>query len=264
MPNLNSQFNSYLTHSLASSKSQWVEKNAKRKNYESPEPHPMPTRFRKPGPMTQNDWQRFNNWVKERQTKKFSNKDIVNGPIKKQPLPKRSQKRMNELANPRQKREKFDLSTSQLNTSSPITNFARNQMNDAVKNGSSLESLIIPKWWFHEESEMNFWRNMRFSVSRKALKYKISDRIENLAKPREFPIKPHCYVPEPFKRVRMTSEQWNKHKKRLEYLSDSNFKNSRHTSSTTSRTDEVFHKIQPQEKLKEQQPLPYHLRIRGY
>ncbi|XP_055847738.1 uncharacterized protein LOC129913207 [Episyrphus balteatus] len=234
---------------------QWVDANAKPKVLTIHKASPMPTRFRKPGPMREEDWERFHKWINQSMTKKCLPNDQATKSRKKRSQRKPLQERLNELALPKNKCEKYNSSSPHVYTFKPITNSSRKTVIHSSK------CVRVPKWWNHEESEMSFWRDMRFPISYRAFQYQISNRIEDLAKPKKFPIKPHCPVPEPpvfepIERVQMTKQQWKEHLRRLEYLSDSNFK--------TTRVEKVLEKMKPEINNKVKLASSYGLRVHSY
>ncbi|XP_041565002.1 uncharacterized protein LOC108135789 isoform X2 [Drosophila elegans] len=86
--------------------------------------------------------------------------------------------------------------------------------------GRPVKKPTVPCCFQHEDLEAEFWANMRFPVSRKALRACASKKICELSKPRQFPRKTHCLVPEDqsARRRKMSPRQWRHHLERLEFL----------------------------------------------
>lgn len=82
----------------------------------------------------------------------------------------------------------------------------------------------VPCCFQHKDLEIEFWSNIRFPVSRKALCAQPKKAIITLSKPREYPPPQHCPIPDrpdcdciP-RRNKMTPMQWRLHRQRLEFL----------------------------------------------
>ncbi|XP_055922000.1 uncharacterized protein LOC129953168 [Eupeodes corollae] len=219
----------------------WVAKNALPKNRYFPQPKPKPTRFQKPGPMSSEAKKKFLKWAKKRTLPKCDCPKQTTKSIKSKATRKKSFKprkirrkvifkmcRTQNLSVPKWPREKYIPPPPPNYPYSPKIHYRKPPHRDK---GRPFQNVKLPHWWYHEELELDFWRWMRFPICRSALKYKINLNTRRMAISKAYPIKPHCPYPprdySPPDRVRMKPKQWRDHLKRLHYLADASFKETR-------------------------------------
>lgn len=210
----------------------WVAKNALPKNHYFPRPKRTPTRFQRPGPMTEEDKKRFLKWAKSRTQPKWLPVycHAIMEKVKKKTLERQRaarRQRLLKLAQPKWCRPKY-VRPEVIYPYSPKINCRRPPHRDKWR---PFQLVKLPHWWHHTEIEMDYWRFMRFPISICALKHKTTCFDHRMAVPRTHPPKVHCPYPprdySPPDRVRMGPKQWRSHLQRLEYLADPKFKTTR-------------------------------------
>ncbi|XP_055847739.1 uncharacterized protein LOC129913208 [Episyrphus balteatus] len=212
----------------------WAAKNALPKNRYYPRPKSESTRFQKPGPMSTKDKKRFLKWAMKRSLPKKIEQiqpKTSEKPITKRLLQRKQKnmacmmRRIQLLSVPKWPRDKHIPAPQPIYPYSPKIHYRKPPHHDK---GRPFQNVLLPHWWYHEELEIDFWRWMRFPISRCALKYKITCNTERMAIAKKYPVKPHCPYPprdySPPDRVKMKPKQWRNHLIRLEYLADASFK----------------------------------------
>ncbi|XP_064549234.1 uncharacterized protein LOC135435907 [Drosophila montana] len=229
---------------------EWAERNAKPKlKYSVPNMPQPPTRWQKPGPMDRQEWIDFHKWAK------VNARPLQHQPEPKSaaaptpmpnPIPDRStpisplvficvaselqaerdrkseiQENLVNLSQPKYRREKYSAPPKREHAYRPQLS---NRPPAKPERGRPTEKPKVPCCFQHEELKINFWSNMRFKISRNALKAKPSKKCAELAKPRTYPPKLHCPLPPNTdeqipKRKKMSAKRWREHLMRLEFLS---------------------------------------------
>ncbi|KAM8704258.1 hypothetical protein ACLKA7_008802 [Drosophila subpalustris] len=227
----------------------WVERNAKPKlRYINPnKAHSQPTRWQKAGPMTRDQWVNFYKWLEEKgetnhqnsQTKpKFKTRPeegrrqlipgvffcVENHKREKREKQRQLQAKLEALSVPRVTREKFVAPPARIFTYRPQLSY---RDPPRLEVGRPSKKPPVPCCFQHDDLEAEFWANIRFPISKRALRAKPTQKLIELAKPRVYPPKPHCPIPQnmddqPRKRTKMTAKQWQQHLARLKYLSRPN------------------------------------------
>lgn len=230
---------------------QFIDRNANPKNHFFPRPPRELTRWQKRGPMSRKDWARFYHWASENAVPRpdavtlLANKDARRAKrlqkLKKpEILPRKTRnhrkvvivdkrlsevfKHLGKLSAPKTPRKKYER--PEINYPyAPLINSKGSPKKDP---GRPFPLPIVPERFYHQELEIDWWSQLRFQISRSALKHKPTLKEILMSKPRVSPpLVSHCPVPEPIpeiipKRQRMTYKQWKEHLRRLEYLSKPN------------------------------------------
>ncbi|XP_060649779.1 uncharacterized protein LOC132786982 [Drosophila nasuta] len=221
---------------------EWVNRNALPKQRYSPGPRMEPTRWQKAGPMSRQQWVNFYKWVETNggvnyqrsiEKPKRKSRTFIPGVFfcvepkekERQEKKKRLQEKFDDLSVPRYKRDKFIAPPPKPFPFRPQIDYRRPQKKP--ERGRPWPMPIVPCCFQHEDVKAAFWANLRFPISRNALRAKPTQKIIELAQPRVYPPKPHCPIPidwenMPRKRTKMTLNQWRMHLSRLEYLARPN------------------------------------------
>ncbi|EDX12345.1 uncharacterized protein LOC6727462 [Drosophila simulans] len=221
------------TQKLRASTMKWCDRNSRPKSsIPTPAVRPEPTRWQKPGPMSRNEWANFyktyqvdtmvHNERLQGGKQKRDSKPIVEKPSVAEVIPLRENPYR--LSMPRWQRQKyippppeqFPYRPQIIGQSAP----------PRPEHGRPVQRPVVPCCFQHVDLENEFWSNLRFPVSRKALTARPSKKIYELARPRQYPQKCHCSVPnneeEVPKRRKMSPREWRHHLQRLEFLSKPN------------------------------------------
>ncbi|XP_023166090.2 uncharacterized protein LOC111596209 [Drosophila hydei] len=230
---------------------QWVDVNARPKNmHVAPSIRQPPTRWQKPGPMDRQQWINFHRWA-ERNARPAPPQKAP----KPKPMPTQRQLTQEHLqphspllymyiaskmhANRHRQEESHDfianLSQPKVRRKKHVNPPKReypyrpqlcNRAPPRPEPGRPVEKPKVPCCFQHEILKINFWSNIDFKISTNALKAKASKKIVELAKPRTYPRKLHCPLPEkPIDRIlkrKMSAKQWRDHQMRLKALSQPN------------------------------------------
>lgn len=223
---------------------EWVDRNSQPKQrYIYPTRFP-PTRWQKAGPMSRDQWVKFYKWLETNGERNPQNKQA-----RPKPIPKENRQLIpgvffcveNQIKEEREKRHQLQtklesLSQPKLRTEkfvkpAPRPFAYRPQLSyhgpPRPEVGRPIKKPPVPCCFQHEDVEAAFWANIRFPVSKKALRAHPTQKIIELAQPRTYPPKQHCKIPvkkedQPRKRKKMSSKQWRQHLARLEFLSRPN------------------------------------------
>ncbi|XP_034486008.1 uncharacterized protein LOC117790622 [Drosophila innubila] len=225
----------------------WVERNAQPKQRYIIPSRSKPTRWQKPGPMTRDQWVSFYKWLEARGGTNHQNAQPTTR-LEPNPSPNRQERRQvipgvffcvnSQMKDKREKRRQLQAKVEKLSqpriirekfVAPPIVPFAyRPQLSyrdpPRPEIGRPVPKPPVPCCFQHEDIEAAFWANIRFPVSKKALRAKTTQKMYELAQPKSYPPKPHCPIPkntndQPRKRKKMSRKQWRQHLARIDYLS---------------------------------------------
>uniref|UniRef100_A0A6P4FJB8 Uncharacterized protein LOC108052672 n=1 Tax=Drosophila rhopaloa TaxID=1041015 RepID=A0A6P4FJB8_DRORH len=213
---------------LRASTREWCDRNSRPKSpILTSAVQPEPTRWQKPGPMGRNDWANFHSrYQVEVTTLRNEIERLQGGKQKKSSKPTSEddnylRENQQRLSRPRWQREKYITPPPEQFSYRP---HLTGRSTPRPEHGRPVKKPTVPCCFQHEDLETEFWANMRFPVSRKALRACPSKKICELSQPRQFPRKAHCSMAEDqiVRRRKMTPRQWRLHLQRLEFLSKPN------------------------------------------
>nr|XP_044250037.1 uncharacterized protein LOC108056037 [Drosophila takahashii] len=218
---------------LRASTQEWCDRNSKPKAPKiTPVVRPEPTRWQKSGPMGRNEWANFHSsyQVDAMASAALRNEKRLKGGRQIQGSNPSSEEDDNflrentqRLSMPRWQRKKHNPSPPEKFAYRPRLTGRRTPRPES---GRPVEKPAVPCCFQHVDLENEFWANMRFPISRKALIACPSKKICELSRPRKFR-RLHCKVPTKSddqipKRRKMSPRQWRLHLQRLEFLSKPN------------------------------------------
>ncbi|XP_070853158.1 uncharacterized protein [Drosophila suzukii] len=218
---------------LRASTQEWCDRNSKPKSpVVTPLVRPEPTRWQKPGPMGRNEWANFHSsYQVDAMASAALRKEqrLIGGKQNSDSKPTSEdddflRENQQRLSMPRWQRRKYIPPKPEEFSYRPHLNGRRTPR---PERGRPVKKPSVPCCFQHVDLENEFWANMRFPISRKALVACPSKKICELSRPRQIPQKPHCSVPMNFddqmpKRRKMSPRQWRHHLQRLEFLSKPN------------------------------------------
>ncbi|XP_016960525.1 uncharacterized protein LOC108031517 isoform X2 [Drosophila biarmipes] len=223
---------------LRASTQEWCDRNSKPKvPVVQPFVRPEPTRWQKPGPMGRNEWANFHSsyqvdaMASEMLRKEQRLKGGKQSPDRKgkgsEPTSEDDdflRENQERLSMPRWQRKKYIAPTPK---EFPFRPHLTGRRTPRPERGRPVQKPTVPCCFQHVDLENEFWANMRFPISRKALLAYPSKKICELSRPRQLPRKPHCPVPVNLddqmpRRRKMSPRQWRLHLQRLEFLSKPN------------------------------------------
>ncbi|XP_020814046.1 uncharacterized protein LOC110188620 [Drosophila serrata] len=186
------------------------------------------TRWQKPGPMSRNEWAIFHSRYQENAASaakaeasedRLSNR-MSGGSVASQSTVAREE-HIWRLSRPRWERSKYIPPPKEVFTYRPKTN---GRPYPCPERGRPTKKPKVPCCFQHEDIEAEFWANLRFPVSRKALEALPSKKTCKLSRPREICWEPPRFEGEIYCRRKMSPRQWRCHLERLQYLSLPNFR----------------------------------------
>ncbi|XP_017103310.2 uncharacterized protein [Drosophila bipectinata] len=222
--------------SVRSSQREWCERNSKPKPpFYTPFTRPNPTRWQKPGPMGRDDWANFHKQYQgssriEMARQQAGGRVNSNRTVYKKASepPARGNDSCNvfeRLSQPRWQRKKHVPPKKEV---FPYRPHIMGRHPPQPEKGRPVRKPKVPCCFQHKDLEIEFWSNIRFPISRKALLAVPRQSILALSKPREYPPPQHCPIPlrpdDMFvpRRNKMTAHQWRLHRQRLEFLAKPN------------------------------------------
>ncbi|ALC46984.1 CG31245, partial [Drosophila busckii] len=204
----------------------WVVRNSKPKPDYSAPPKPEPTRWQQPGPKSREQWINFYKWIANsaapKRTATRTEAPAIFIAVAAAPkladmqLPSAAER----LSQPRMPRGKYIAPVKPPHPFRPQIN---RHIIPRPERSRPAKQPVVPCCFQHVDIEAEFWKTIRFPVSKAARSYKPTAKLIELAQPRSYPPKPHCPLPpaadlSPPKRSKMTREQWRNHLCRLHYL----------------------------------------------
>lgn len=197
----------------------WLSKNAKPKFCCHLRPNLVPTRFSRPGPMSEKDWKKFLAWARTRAKPKnyyFQRPDryVIHEESKYNFT--KLMPNLRKLATPKYRRNKHLAEPQEDFNYSPEIYIGNNLF--AVKRDPGRPfppPIEVPYFFQSPDVELNFWADYRFPIRASALVYKPTTRLLRLTLPK---LRPPPPIEEIQPRSKMTRYQWKRHLKRLRYL----------------------------------------------
>ncbi|XP_017036008.1 uncharacterized protein [Drosophila kikkawai] len=187
-----------------------------------------PTRWQKPGPMGRNEWANFHSRYQTNVTSAAGTKvsderlsTLVSGFSLSSEDHDSHMANLRRLSTPRWQRSKYIAPPKEVFTFRPRMT---ERPCPCPERGRPAKKPKVPCCFQHEDLEAEFWANIRFPVSQRALRAFPTMKTCRLAQPRK-KISPYILFEEEVPcRRKMSPRQWRCHLQRLEYLSKPNFR----------------------------------------